>query len=101
VRITGGGAHVALWRKILAGILNRRMIHAGGDATLGAAIVVAAASGYYRDIPLAVQAMVHTKHIEDPNPEQVAQYQVAFKAYIDLASRLGFRQIPEERGGML
>jgi xylulokinase len=101
IRITGGGARLALWRQIMAGILNRRMIHAGGDATLGAAIVVATASGYYRDIPLAVQAMVHTRHVEDPNPEHVAQYQVAFKAYIDLAFKLGFRQVPVERGGKL
>jgi xylulokinase len=98
VRITGGGARVALWRQIMAGILNRRMIHAGGDATLGAAIVTAAASGYYRDFPSAVQAMVHTMHIDEPDPEQVAQYHDGFEAYLEMASRLGFCQGSKERG---
>jgi len=99
VRITGGGARVDLWRQIMAGILDRRMIHAGSDATLGAAIVVASACGLYPDVPSAVRSMVHVRHYDEPEPGQVAQYQSAFEAYTHAASKLGFRPDCGKRGG--
>jgi xylulokinase len=97
VRITGGGVKVDLWRRIMASILNRRMIHAGGDATLGAAIVVATASGHYPDVSSAVESMVHIHQIDEPQAEHVAQYQAAFDIYSDAATKLGFRSNPEGR----
>jgi xylulokinase len=93
VRITGGGGGVKLWREIMASILNRRMIHAGGDATLGAAIVIAAASRYYSDIPLAVDAMVHIHDIREPQQEDAEEYHSIFEVYTDAVGKLGFHPV--------
>jgi xylulokinase len=92
VRITGGGARVGLWRQIMAGILNRRIVHAGGDATLGAAMIVATASGRYQDFPSAVDRMVHIRDINEPNAEHAAGYQQTYEEFLSLSSKLGFRQ---------
>lgn len=97
VRITGGGARVDLWRRMMADILGRRMIHAGGDAALGAAIVVAVASGRYPDFPAAVDAMVHTMQMDEPIPGHTARYDEIFAKYLSVASDLGFRHGQDAR----
>ncbi len=88
VRITGGGATVSLWRKIMADILNRRMIHSGGDATLGAAMVVAVASGVYSDFSSAAEKMVHIRHVDTPDTDRVDFYNQAFAKYQSLTSKV-------------
>ena len=74
VRITGGGSRSALWRQIIANVLNRPVFRAGGDATLGNAMIVAVGLGLYPDIPTACKKMVTQLSIHKPEQNNVIAY---------------------------
>jgi xylulokinase len=91
-RITGGGARLPLWCQIMADTLGRPLVHAGGDALLGSAIMAAVGSGLYGTIPAAVQAMVRPLAVYDPTLSNHEIYQRSFQVYRTLAQAL--RQWP-------
>ncbi|MGC8879368.1 MAG: FGGY-family carbohydrate kinase, partial [Anaerolineae bacterium] len=82
VRVTGGGARSALWRQILADVLQRPITRAGGDSTLGVAIVAAVGLGFYPDFAFAVHAMVKPLAYEEPDPEGMAIYACLFDGFV-------------------
>ncbi len=82
VRLTGGGARSALWRQILADVLQRPIIRAGGDSTLGVAIVAAVGLGFYPDFATATRVMVKPLSHEIPDPEGVGEYTFLFDAFV-------------------
>jgi xylulokinase len=88
VRITGGGARLPLWCQIMADTLGKPLIHAGGDALLGSAIMAAVGSGLYRTIPEAVQAMVRPIAVHPSIPSDHAVYRRSFQVYRSLAQAL-------------
>jgi xylulokinase len=75
IRVTGGGARSPLWRQIVADVLNRPVSRAGGDSTLGGAVIAAVGSGLYPDLDTATGAMVRTLSHEEPNPATAAAYE--------------------------
>ncbi len=81
VRLTGGGARSALWRQILADVLQRPITCAGGDSTLGVVIVAAVGLGLYPDFASAVSEMTKPLAHEEPDPEGVATYATLFDAF--------------------
>lgn len=95
--VTGGGAQNALVRQIVADVLNRKLTLAGSDATLGAAIMAAVASGIYADIPSAVAAMVSPVLEVMPDPLVHALYKERYTEYRRLARLLGYE--PNRVGG--
>ncbi len=88
VHITGGGAQSALWRQIIADVLERRLILTGGDASLGAAIMAAVGAGIYPDVPAAVAAMVRPLGETQPDPQTAPAYRESFALYRRLSDGL-------------
>ncbi|MCJ7569929.1 MAG: FGGY family carbohydrate kinase [Anaerolineales bacterium] len=81
IRVTGGGAQSALWRQIIADVLNRSVMRAGGDATLGSVVVAAVGQGVFADFDTAAKEMVHTTSHETPDPGNAQAYDVLYKVF--------------------
>jgi len=88
LRLTGGGARSRLWHQIIADVLNQPVSRAGGDSTLGVAIVAAVGLGIYPNFPAAVEAMVHPIAHEAPDASGVAMYERAFSRYVSTRDTL-------------
>jgi len=81
IRLTGGGARSRLWRQIIADVLNQPVSCAGGDSTLGNAMVAAVGLGLHPDFVAAAEAMVHRFGHEEPNADGVSIYERIFSTY--------------------
>jgi xylulokinase len=85
---TGGGGGSALWRQMLADVLNCRVVtvdNAEGPA-LGAAIIAGVGVGLYPSISAACDAVI--KKGEPQQPENTALYEPYYELYTELYSRL-------------
>jgi xylulokinase len=82
VRITGGGAKSALWRQILADVLNSELIteHTAEGAAYGAAVLAATAVGAFPDVPSACASVIRTTGSTSPGPAS-ADYEAAYPLY--------------------
>ena len=103
-RASGGGARSALWRQILAGILESEIVltRATEGAAYGAALLAGVGAGVYRDVDEAVAATVHLTERVEPGPDRGVYsdyYQVYRELYPALAPQ--FRRVSElnERHG--
>ena len=81
IRITGGGARSRLWRQILADVLERPVLHAGRDSTLGNAMIAAIGLGFYSDFPSAANAMVKALDYERPKKDEVLLYRRLYQVF--------------------
>lgn len=81
--IGAGGSRSALWRQIIADVLGRRLrVPASPElAGLGAAILAAAGTGSFPDIPAAVQAMVRHEGIVMPQESVRAPYEQQYRRF--------------------
>jgi xylulokinase len=82
IRLTGGGARSGLWRQIIANTLNRPVTRAGGDSTLGDAMVAAVGLGLFSDFGAATRSMVHEMAHAEPDEHEVELYQEIFSRYV-------------------
>lgn len=83
LRATGGGARSGVWLQMKADILNvpvTALATAEAGAT-GSAMLVGVATGVFRDLPAAAQAMIHEKHTYFPRPEAHARYMAVYERY--------------------
>lgn len=90
IRITGGGAQIAIWRKIVCNVLNRRVVLAGGDAALGGAILIAVASRLFADFTEAVGVMVKYVDEDQPDKHMVNVYAESYQVYKSFIESLGY-----------
>ncbi|BAK99882.1 xylulose kinase [Oscillibacter valericigenes Sjm18-20] len=76
-RICGGGARSALWRKMIANILNLRVERVASEEGpgLGAAMLAAVACGEYASVDEAADAIVRVTETIEPDPALAAKYQ--------------------------
>lgn len=76
-RICGGGARSALWRKMIANILNLRVERVASEEGpgLGAAMLAAVACGEYASVDEAAGAIVRVTETIEPDPALAAKYQ--------------------------
>lgn len=81
IHVTGGGSQSTLWRQIIADVLNRSVISAGGDATLGSAMMAAVGGGVYSDFNIAVETMVHTTSRKTPMLENTLAYEAHYEDF--------------------
>ncbi len=81
IHITGGGAQSALWRQIMANVLDHEMIYSPADSCLGSAILAAVGVRKYSDINTAIKEMVHPIGVIEPQSETPARYNEIFKQY--------------------
>jgi sugar (pentulose or hexulose) kinase len=80
IRLTGGGAHSAIWCEILANVLARPL-EASDKAVegRGAAIFAAVALGLFPDYDAAGRAWVPIKQRYEPQPAQIETYEKLYR----------------------
>ncbi len=85
VRITGGGAKSALWRQILADVLNTELITVNTveGAAYGAAVLAATGAGAFTDVPSPCAAIIQATGSTMPGPASAA-YEAIYPLYRDL-----------------
>jgi xylulokinase len=85
VRISGGGARSALWRQILADVLNVELVtvNTTEGAAYGAALLAATGAGVYPDVDAACAATIRLTGSTPPSPASVA-YEKVYPLYRDL-----------------
>jgi xylulokinase len=83
VRITGGATKSKIWNQMQANIYGMPVVPlAVGEATvLGAALLGAVGSELFADIESAVESMVRTEGIFEPEPEIHEHYNKVFELY--------------------
>lgn len=81
LKLTGGGIRSELWRQIIVDVINREASFAGGDSTLGNAIIAAVGSGFYQDFDEASRAMVREISHEVPVTSHVDDYEQLYRSY--------------------
>jgi xylulokinase len=97
VRASGGGTKGALWRQILASVLEAELVtvNTTEGAAYGAALLAGVGSGVWKDVPAACAASVKITGSTRPDPAQVERYQKVYPLYRELypALKPGFDKI--------
>ena len=98
VRVSGGGARSALWRQILADVLNVELVtvNATEGAAYGAALLAATGAGAYPDVDEACAATIRLTGSTAPGPASTA-YGEVYPLYRDLypALRASFKAVAQ------
>lgn len=80
---SGGGAKSALWKRILANVLDLAIdvpkIEEG--PSLGGAMLAAVGCGAYKDVEAAAAAITKVKETVEPDPELVARYRERYEKW--------------------
>jgi len=86
VRASGGGTKSALWRQILASILEAELVtvNTTEGAAYGAALLAGVGAGAWMDIASACRACVKITGRTQPEPLQVDIYRKAYSLYQEL-----------------
>ena len=82
-KICGGGAKSALWKQIIANVMNLtvEVIESEEGPGLGAAMLAAVGCGEYPDIKAAADAIVKVKEQIEPEPQLVAKYEERYQKF--------------------
>ncbi len=82
-KICGGGAKSALWRKIIANVLNLKVdiIESEQGPGLGGAMLAAVGCGEYANVEEIAAKFVHIVATEEPDPEIAAKYDAKYQTY--------------------
>ena len=83
VRASGGGTKNALWRQILASVLEAELVtvNTTEGAAFGAALLAGVGTGTWKDVPSACAAAVKLTGSTSPDPVQVEVYRKAYPLY--------------------
>jgi xylulokinase len=86
VRASGGGTKNALWRQILASILEAELVtvNTTEGAAFGAALLAGVGAGAWKDVPSACAAAVKLTGSTMPDSAQVQAYRKAYPLYQEL-----------------
>lgn len=86
VRASGGGTKGALWRQIMASVLNAELVtvNTTEGAAYGAALLAGVGVGEWSDVPSACQAAVKITGSTQPDPRQVKAYLNSYSLYREL-----------------
>jgi xylulokinase len=98
LRLTGGGAKSDLWAQIQSDIYGRpiQTLRISECTTFGAAILGAVATGAFRTIEEAVEALVHTRSSVEPNRKNHELYDELFAIFTETYSVLREHRIYEK-----
>jgi xylulokinase len=90
VRISGGGSRSALWRQILADILDTPLarVNVTEGASYGAAILAGVGAGAWATVGAACQETVQVLDATEPRPDRAALYDRLYPEYRALYPRL-------------
>lgn len=83
VRVSGGGARSALWRQILANVLNVSLVtvNTTEGAAYGAALLAGVGVGAWADVDAACAATITVTGEVAPQPGEAATYQAVYDLY--------------------
>jgi xylulokinase len=86
VYASGGGTKGALWRQILASVLNAELItvNTAEGAAYGAALLAAVGAGQWSDVQTACKSCIKLTGSTSPDPAQVEKYEQGYAVYRDL-----------------
>jgi xylulokinase len=86
VRASGGGTKGALWRQIMASVLNAELVtvNTTEGAAYGAALLAGVGAGVWSDVPSACRGSVKITGSTPPDASQVDPYQKAYSLYREL-----------------
>src|SRR5687768_710808 len=86
VRASGGGTKGALWRQILASVLEAELVtvNTTEGAAYGAAILAGVGMGAWADVPSASDACIKITGSTQPVPSEMDAYRQAYPVYQDL-----------------
>ncbi len=89
VRSLGGGARSHLWNQIKADVMGRRVLtmRCPEAASLGTAVLQAAATGVYPDVETAAGRMVQQAAALDPIEKNRKSYERIYRRFIELERR--------------
>jgi xylulokinase len=83
VRVAGGGAKSALWRKICASVLGVDLVTVNSTegGAFGAALLAGVAGGAWADVPAACAATIAVTGRDVPDPAWRAAYDRLYPEY--------------------
>jgi xylulokinase len=83
VRVSGGGAQSDFWRRLLASILNKRVVtlQTQEGSAYGAAVLALAGTGAYTSVPEACRAVIQETDSLYPQDPDAAFYEKAHRVY--------------------
>jgi xylulokinase len=86
VRASGGGTKGALWRQVLADVLESELVtvNTTEGAAYGAALLAGVGAGAWRDVPAACAAAIRVTGSERPDAGRTEAYRRAYAVYRDL-----------------
>ena len=82
----GGGGSSPLWRSMLADLYNCPVKTASSKEgpALGVALLASVGAGIYSSVPEACAAVVKTDKIQQPNEENVPEYEKYYQLYREI-----------------
>ena len=86
VRASGGGTKGALWRQIMASVLEAELVtvNTSEGAAYGAALLAGVGADAWTDVPSACRAAIQITGSTQPEPAQVEAYRQAYPLYQEL-----------------
>jgi xylulokinase len=86
VRASGGGTKGALWRQILASVLEAELVtvNTTEGAAYGAALLAGVGAGAWMDVPSASDACIKITGSTQPVPSEGEMYRQAYSVYQEL-----------------
>ena len=90
VRVSGGGARSALWRQILADVLETELVtvNTTEGAAYGAALLAGVGAGLWPDVDTACDTTIQVIDHVAPRSEQAARYNSYYRIYRGLYGTL-------------
>jgi len=90
VRVVGGGARSALWRRIMTDIYGKPVVLLGGEEQecLGAAILAGVGIELYKDVVKVSDELIPVIEKSEPRKENSEKYERLFKIYVGLHDKL-------------
>jgi xylulokinase len=83
VRASGGGTKGALWRQIMASVLEAELVtvNTTEGGAYGAALLAGVGAGAWSDVPTACKAAIKITGSTAPDPSQIEVYRKAYSVY--------------------
>jgi xylulokinase len=83
VRVSGGGAKSALWRRILASVLGVRVeqVNSTEGAAFGAALLAGVGAGVWPDVPTACRETIAVTGADEPVEQWLGRYAEMYAIY--------------------
>jgi sugar (pentulose or hexulose) kinase len=85
LRVSGGGARIALWNQIKADVTGTPVVCVPGDSTAaGTAMLAGLGAGVYHDVAQAVAAAYRPGPVAEPDPRHRGLYDEMYGRYLAL-----------------